>query len=181
MLLSLRSFASLTILALTLAACGAKQAPHQVASAGPTLSGGRESVDALISAGLDALAQRDTAALRSLAVTREEFERVILPTMGEKYPAARDTSTQAREFIADNHFRSSDKALRRALNDVAGVPLELKGVDFKEKSSFTNYILHEGTLVHARAADGVEKDIIVFGSVIEQGGVFKLLGFRDRD
>ena len=67
------------------------------------------------------------------------------------------------------------------LRPVSSGKLELKGVDFKETSPLTGYVLHEGTVVHARAEDGAEKDLIVFGAVIEQGGVFKFLGFRDRD
>jgi len=165
-----------------LCSCGAKTAPSTTAdSSAPRLAGGRASVEQLVHAGLEALARRDTAALRSLAVTREEFERVILPTMGEKYPAARDTSVQARAFIADNHFQSSDKAFRRALNDVGGTRLEFEDVEFKETSPLSVYTLHEGTRVETHAADGSDREVIVFGSVVEQQGIFKFLGFRDRD
>jgi|GEM_PF-1732291 len=139
------------------------------------------SVEGLMNEALAAYAAGDTAALRGLLITKEEFDAYLYPEFGVHYPAARDTSAQARDFIWENHALTADKALRRSLRELGGRRMDLIAVSFGEAAkTFPSYILHEGTEVKVRLEDGGEADLLAFGSIVEMDGVYKLLSYRDR-
>jgi hypothetical protein len=148
----------------------------------PRLVGGAESVDDLVSQSLVAFSMHDTASLAGLLVTHDEFMSYIYPELGKYYPAARDTSLQAREFIWENQGLSTLAALRTGLRDIGGKKLDLVEVMFTEGTkSFDGYTIHEETRVKVRQEDGTETELHTMGSIVEMDGRYKFLTYRDRD
>ncbi len=107
--------------------------------------------------------------------------RDIYPEYGLHYPAARDTSALAREFIWENQTLSTYAALNEILRQLDGKNMDLLDVRFGEGTQqFNSYSIHEGTITRVRFDDGREADLHALGSMIEMDGVYKLISYRDR-
>lgn len=146
------------------------------------LQGAAGSIDALVKSALDAYAAGDTAALQRLMITEQEFDRYLYPEFGRHYPAAQDTSAQAREFVRDNHMLSAAKGLRKSLKEFGGRRMELMSVGFRDGAKrFSTYTIHEGTEVKVRLEDSEEAELAALGAIVEMDGRYKLLSYRDRE
>lgn len=146
------------------------------------LMGGRPSADSLVAAVLDGLGRSDTALLKELLVTRDEYMKVIYPELGKHWPGARDSRPEIADALWTNHAGNAMKGLRRALRDLGGRELSVKRVEFADGTKeYVSYTTHEGTIVTAADARGKEQKIGVIGSIVEKDGVFKLLSYRDRE
>lgn len=146
------------------------------------LMGGRPAADSLVAAVLDGLGRSDTALLKELLVTRDEYMKVIYPELGKHWPGARDGRPEIAEALWTNHAGNAMKGLRRALRDLGGQQLSLKRVEFADGTKeYVSYTTHEGTIVTAADARGKERTIGAIGSIVEKDGVFKLLSYRDRE
>lgn len=152
------------------------------ASGDVQLSESAGSIDALIKEALNAYAGNDTATLQRILITQKEFDTYLYSEFGKHYPAARDTSTQVREFIWNNHTLSAAKAMRKSLRELGGQEMELVSVNFRDGiKDFGSYKIHEGTNVKVRLKDGDEADMVALGSIVEMNGRYKLLSYRDRE
>lgn len=146
------------------------------------LMGGRPSADSLVAAALDGLGRNDTALLKELLVTRDEYMKVLYPELGKHWPGARDSRPEIAEALWTNHAGNAMKGLRRALRDLGGRKLTLKRVEFADGAKeYVSYTTHEGTIVTAAEAGGKEQTIGAIGSIVEKDGVFKLMSYRDRE
>lgn len=147
----------------------------------PRLNDGAPGPQALASRAITAIMAHDTASLARLLVTKEEFMRHIYPEYGMHYPAARDTSTLAREFIWENQTLSTYAALNQILRQLDGRKMDLIDVRFNDGTRrFASYSIHEGTITRVRFDDGRQADLHALGSMIEMDGVYKLISYRDR-
>lgn len=178
-------FRLLMLLLPMLAACNRPQPtpvpnPTAMKQFGERLSGGYPSPEALVDAALRALHQRDTTALIRLAITQQEFNGSIYPEMGRHYPAARDTSQQAREFVWEHQYLSSTKAMLKGMRATGGMPLQLVSIRHDERKDFGSYQLLENPVVRVRA-EGVEKELTMFGAIVAMRGTYKLLCYREPD
>ncbi len=145
------------------------------------LQKGAGSPDAVVREALAALAAGDTARLLGMLVTESEFKKYLYPELGAYYPAAADTSEQARQFVWENHALGTFKALRKGMRKLAGRRMELVSVLFTDGAKRCNsYTIHEGTDVKVRLENGEEMNLQEFGAIVEMDGVYKLLSYRDR-
>lgn len=161
---------------------GAAAGPGSLEPHTMRLQGAAGSIDALVKSAIDAYAAGDTVALQRLLITAEEFDRYLYPEFGQHYPAARDTSVQAREFVRENHMRAAAKGLRKSLKELGGRRMELISVGFRDGAKrFSTYTIHEGTEVKVWLEDGSEGDLPALGSIVEMDGRYKLLSYRDRE
>lgn len=87
------------------------------------LSGGLGSRDSLLAAFLDGLAQRDTATLVRLAITKAEFAWLYYPTNPQSLPPY-DLDPELMWFL---QLGNSDHGLRAAFNTYGGKPLRYLG------------------------------------------------------
>lgn len=183
---------ALIVLSLVAAACGGNHEPSDDSAArvgratllasGPRLHGGARSAYELVRAALVSFEARDTAALMNLLVSREEFLGVIYPELGMHYPVANDTRAETQAFLWENQTLGSIKGMMKALRELGGERMELKRITFEEGvKRFRTYTIHEGTRVSVQLVNGEEADMLALGSIVEMGGVYKLLTYRDRD
>lgn len=153
-------------------ACGSSATSH-LATDSP-LSGARTSPEALARAALLALQQNDTASLRSLLVSRDEYEQVLWPLLPD-----RDYVTF--EFVWGMSAPRNRKALRNLLSDYATLDLELVdvdlGTDIEEHDALTLY--REARMRVRRTDTGIEGILPLMDAVVHVGGGWKFLNFRD--
>jgi hypothetical protein len=158
------------------AAVRTEPAPAPKAEAAParSLVHASRSVDELMTKLLAALAARDLDALERLRVTEAEHTNLLWP----EFPA-KDHNVQPA-LAWDMLNSRSHIGAGRAIGDWGGQELELLGVEFtRDTERYPTFVLHRGTLVHARASTGETLDLPFCGSVLELDGQWKLLSFKD--
>jgi hypothetical protein len=155
-----------------LAACGPSSSSDL--AEGSPLSGARTSPEALAEAALVALQQADTASLRALLVSRDEYEQVLWPLLPD-----RDYVTF--EFVWGMSAPRNRKALRNLLADYGTLELELVNVDLgteiEEHDGLTLY--REARMTVRRTDNGVEGMLPLMDAVVHIGGGWKFLNYRD--
>lgn len=154
-------------------AAGCSDLASELAPDSP-LAGARTSPEALGEAALAALAARDDSALAALMITRDEYESLLWPSMP-------DQEHMPFAFVWSVTGPRSRSARRNVLSDYGGVPLELVGVqlgdDVEPYESFTLYRGARMTIRHAET--GQEGMIPLMDAVVEMGGGWKFMNFRD--
>jgi len=146
------------------------------ASAGPTLSGTHGSPEALARAALDAIAEGDREALRSLRVPRDEYREILWPELPE--------SDDMPFALA---WQMNDANSRKGMNAVFGVLegqrfelLELRFDDEKEPERYETFTVHFGAeMVVRRTSDGREGTIELLDVLVERNGRWKAMNFDE--
>ena len=139
------------------------------------LSGGTESLDSLARRLLTALASRDTAMLRSLAVSKAEFAYLVYPSDPHSKPPY-DLPPQLMWMTSQ---AASSRGLTRALRKLGGAELEFKDIrcETGPEPRGENRV-HDGCKIRLLTAGRVES-VVLFGPVVERGGRFKILSFSN--
>src|SRR5687768_7711198 len=136
------------------------------------LSGGSETISALIGKFLDAAARGDTAALAGLLVSRAEYGFLYYPT--SLY------SRKPYELAADVAWLLSSeenaKGARRLLQRLSGHRLSLDTFHCERTDREGANVVHSGCSV-SFAEDGQTSVKRLFRSVIERDGQFKFLSY----
>jgi hypothetical protein len=121
---------------------------------------------------LDALKARDAKALHSLRINEREFREYVFPGS----PEAKGTIPVDFQWYYLNV--RSFAGVQEAIDEYGGLDLELLDViptrGIKEYDGFYMWSYVE---LMVRFPDGRERQIKVFGSVVEMDGVFKILAF----
>lgn len=156
-------------------AVGADVPEKRTEEAYPTaLQGSFATVEELTEAVLDALAGKDRATLRRLAVTRGEFIGIVWPRLD----AARPERNLTPEFVWRQHLLRHQRDLNRLVLDEGGAAYSLVRVELDGGvRDFGTFVLHEDPVVIVRTADGGERELVPFSSVIEQDGRYKAYSF----
>jgi len=153
-----------------------------VGRASGELTGGASSPRRLVEHVLDAVADRDTAALLSMLVDADEYDRIVYPELGAHYVAARDTRSETRQFLWENQRLDALKGMRSAMRELGGRRLSFVTIEFTEgEQRYPSYRLMEGGVVSVVDADGTPATLHMLGTMIEKGGRYKLLSYRDLD
>lgn len=143
------------------------------------LTGGAPSIDALLSEFLAAVERRDTDAMHRLRVTKEEYQRIIIPGFVDPGQPPRRISEQPREFFWQVNDRKSHFAADAIVQRYGG----------------RHYISHELTLTHGvrphawytshgevrlalRAPDLDGTADLRTGSIAEVDGQYKFIAFQ---
>ncbi|MFZ5625169.1 MAG: hypothetical protein ACOY71_12200 [Gemmatimonadota bacterium] len=135
-----------------------------------SLTGGLPSRDSLIASFVRALERRDTTALRSMLLTRDEFAFLYYPTSAQGLPPY-DLSPQLMWFMMEVN---SAKGLARALEERGGRSLHYAGYRCYGSSTREgeNTLWGPCTILRVQPqGDTVEERL--FGQVIERGGRWK--------
>lgn len=126
---------------------------------------------------LDALASNDTTGIHALRLSRFEHDSVLVPNMPiGKTP----TSMKDLELAWYMLDQNNQKGIRRALADYGGRRLKVISVRFtKPDEHYGPLVVHKGTEVTVRDEAGAEFVMPIFGSILEEGGRFKIVSIRD--
>jgi len=123
---------------------------------------------------LEALAARDEEALTRLALTKDEFEEIVWPTLRVSRPEVgmpldyvwRDTYVKSRGYLA------------RTLADYGGKRFTLVRLEFQgETTEHPGYSVSRKTRLVVKDEAGQERTIRVFGSMIRQAGKSKVYSY----
>jgi hypothetical protein len=141
------------------------------------LGGGTPSRDSLVSLVVHGIERRDTALLRRLEVTKEEFAWLIYPTSAQGRPPY-DLEPQAYWEML---FFHSDGGLTKALEAYGGSPLGVTGYscDTTEVREGINRLVGSCLLERHNAAGQAVQEAL-FGVVIERNGVWKVLSYANK-
>ncbi|MEW6209699.1 MAG: hypothetical protein AB1631_15125 [Acidobacteriota bacterium] len=122
---------------------------------------------------LDALAAGDEGAIRSLRITRQEFCDYVWPEL----PSSR-TPNVTCDWVWDQATLKSVSGLVEMLSAHKGKRYRLVSLRFAGGSEqYKSYRVHKETLVRVRDEKGDEKELRLFGSMLEMDDQFKLFSF----
>ena len=139
----------------------------------PPLAHTYPSPSSLAAAVLDALARRDRAALESLALNETEFRDHVWPQL----PAARPERNLPFSYVWGELRQKSGQALNASMSREGGKRYELIDVRFDGDTDYRTYRVHRETTLRVRDESGIELDLRVLGSMIEQSGVWKVFSY----
>ena len=141
------------------------------------LSGGAPSRDSLVALVVGGIERRDTASLRRLAVTKEEFAWLVYPTSAQGEPPY-DLEPQAYWEML---FFHSDGGLTKALEAYGGHPLGVTGYtcDTTEAREGLNRLVGP-CLLNRRTPEGAAVREALFAQLIERDGRWKVLSYANK-
>lgn len=133
-----------------------------------------DSPETLARAVLAAVAQRDEAALRRLAVDEEEFRRHVWADL----PASRPERNTPFGYVWTDLRTKSDAGLAVMLVEHGGQVYDLEAIRFKGGvTQYKTYLVHRESILDVRDRDGRRRTLRLFGSTIEKGGGFKVFSY----
>ena len=144
------------------------------ASVDSPLDGALGSPESLAEVALRALAANDDPALAALVVSREEYETLLWPGLPDREHVTFD-------FVWGMSMPRTRKARRDQLGHYGGLPLELIRVDVGEETeAYERFTLYRDSRMWVRNRDtGVEGQLALMDVLVEMGGGWKFLNFRD--
>lgn len=138
------------------------------------LPGSVESPEALARAVLTAVERRDAHALRALALNKDEFTEHVWPEL----PAARPERNLSASFVWGDLSQKSNIMLRETLAAHGGKKYELAGIRFLgETTQYRSYRVQRESELTVKGPDGAQRQIRMFGSMIEKGGRYKVFSY----
>lgn len=140
----------------------------------PPVAGALPTPEALAAAVLDAVAARDIAQLRALAVTEAEFRSRIWPEL----PASRPERNLTAEYVWRDLAQKSEASLGSLLARQGGQRLTLRAVDFRgETTPYATFAVSRKTELVVADEGGAEQRVRVFGSVLRIDGGVKVFSY----
>jgi len=140
-------------------------------------TGGAPSRDALVTAWVKAMEAADTATLKRLLISRDEFAWLYYPTASQGLPPY-DLSPSLLWFMTDGQ---TTKGLRRLLEERAGKPMHFIGYscDPKPNAEGDNTVWGPCQIRQLRAPGDTVSERL-FGLLVERGGEWKFLSYKGR-
>ena len=133
-----------------------------------------ESPEQVAEAVLDALAEEDGEMLLALALSEIEFRTVVWPEL----PSSRPERGLPFEYAWGDLHQKSTNELRRLLARAAGRRYDLLGMTFEGASTaYDTFTVHRDSRLRVRDREGAERDVRLFGSVLQRGGKYKLFSY----
>jgi hypothetical protein len=151
-----------------LVACGPSQAP---------LADARDSARAVAEAVIAAVTTGDQAALASLALSEQEFREHVWPEL----PSARPERNLPLSYVWGDLHQKSGESLRALLATHRGQRYALVAVRFGDQTPYQTYTVHRASTFVVRDAGGQELELRLCGSMIEQGGRWKVFSYVVND
>jgi hypothetical protein len=139
----------------------------------PPLAHAQGSADALARAVLDALERQDRPGLVSLALDEGEFRNHVWPAL----PAARAERNVPLSYVWGDLRQKSQLSLNKTLREHGGRRYALAGVSFAGRTEYGAYTVHREAALRVRDASGAERHLRVLGSMVEQGGGWKVFSY----
>ena len=140
----------------------------------PSFAHSQSSSSTLASAVLDAIERNDATMLRDLAVSEQEFRDHLSPDL----PAARPERNLPISYVWGDLRQKSQAGLAGILAKYGGHRYELVGVRFDGASTrYTTSEVHRETVLTVRDESGMQQDLKLFGSSVEQDGRWKVFSY----
>lgn len=133
--------------------------------------------DVLVSRFIDAVAARDTAALRRLRLSRAEFAYLYYPAT----PYTRPPYETAPGILWQLMSERSGSGMRRAVARVGGAPVRLLGYNCERepKVEAANRFFERCILRYSRAGNASVEQRRLFGSIIVRDGRWKFVSYAN--
>lgn len=134
-----------------------------------------ESPEAVAQAVLKGLNARDFSGLQNLALTKHEFRKLVWP----KLPAARPGRNIPWDYVWNDLSSKSTMQLQARVHewrpsaDGTVVKVEFTG----ETTDYETFRVRRKSAVTIRTSDGHETRHRLFGSIVEQGGRYKVFSY----
>lgn len=151
---------------------GTVQGCRSVVSAPRDLANAQPSPEALSRAYLDALARKDTDAMKALRITRDEFCRYVFPEL----PAAK-TPNVSCDWVWDQATLKSMAGMARVLNENGSARYEYVSITYASTERYDSFNVLKSPTVTVRDEQGRQSDVRLFGSILEMDGKYKLFSF----
>ncbi|MHB1195027.1 MAG: hypothetical protein ACYC6F_18550 [Longimicrobiales bacterium] len=141
-----------------------------------SLAGGARSRDALVERFVTALEEADTAAFQDMLLTRAEFAWLYYPHTRFTAPPY-ELAPGLLWFQIEN---GTGRGFGRLLERMGGRPAHADGYDCpsEPRTEGPNRVWEE-CVVHLRPPGGEPRDLALFGSILERGGVYKFVSFSN--
>jgi hypothetical protein len=121
-----------------------------------------------------ALADRDTAGLDRLQITREEFAFLYYPdSKMSRPPYQLDPQTMWMQIQSQR-----DRGFRRLVVQYGGRKFRIRGLECAPPDRQNAVVIHQCAVRTKGMADTTAKQL--FGSIIERDGRFKFVGYANR-
>lgn len=153
--------------------------PYLPASSAPrpkrtrSLASAYASADALARRFLAALATSNAEAIKAMRVTKEEFCDLVWPDL----PSSRLPNVTC-DWAWDQATLKSASGLAEMFKDHQGKRYEFLSLRFaKGTESYPSYTVHKEARLRVRDEAGAERELRLFGSMLEMDGRFKLFSF----
>lgn len=137
----------------------------------PAVLDGTQSRERLVRSAVSALARRDTVAIRSLMIDRAEFAYLFYPFTRLAQPPYE----MPPDLLWMQLTMRSEKGLRKAIGTLPASRLRYAGHQCERTEREGENVLHQ--LCAVRLADGAT--VVLFGSILERGGRFKLVSWAN--
>ena len=139
----------------------------------PPLTNTHPSASSLASAVLDALARRDRTSLEALALNEIEFRDHVWPRL----PAARQERNLPFSYVWGELRQKSAQTLTGVMSREGGKRYELIDVRFAADTDYQTYRVYREATLKVRDASGMERDLRVCGSMLEQDSKWKVFSY----
>jgi hypothetical protein len=140
----------------------------------PKLTGSRPSLDELAADFLEALQKSDERNIRQLALSKDEFVKFVWPEL----PASDPSTNLNADFIWNQTHMHSLADLSGTLYKYSGKKFELSDIRFEDGTQdYGSYLVHRDARLKVFDEHGEERELNLFGSVLEMEGEFKIYSF----
>jgi hypothetical protein len=131
------------------------------------------SAEALAGQVLEALRERDEPSLKNLVLTKEEFCNYVWPEL----PSSRIKNLTC-DWVWSSYGPSNAAGLRHILGVHGGNQYRLVRVRFaRGTTEYESFKVHEDARVVVADSAGRERELKLFGSILDYEGQFKLFSF----
>jgi hypothetical protein len=138
------------------------------------LGNAHPSSQALAAAVLDAIARRDVATLRGLALNEQEFREHVWPEL----PASRPERNLPFSYVWGDLRQKSETSLTQTMARHGGRRYTLVSVRFAgETTRYPSYTVYRETILKVRDDQAIEGDLRVFGSSLEKDDTWKVFSY----
>lgn len=142
-------------------------------AANSPLDGARSSPEALARTALESLRDEDAEALRTLLVSRDEYEELLWPSLP-------DRNHVPFEFIWSITSPRSSKALRYSMAEYGGRDLELVRVELGDDvEAYDTFVLHKDVSMILRDKETGHEGPVLMDVLVEMKGGWKFLNFDE--
>jgi hypothetical protein len=138
------------------------------------LVGSQSTLEELIEDFLIALEEEDLDRLAELALSKEEFVELVYPGL----PASDPKHNLSAEFLWRQTDMRSQADMRSTFSRYRGRELDLISFRFeKGAQEYPGFKVHKDTRILVEKEDGVQKELNLFGSILEMDGEFKIYSY----
>jgi hypothetical protein len=140
----------------------------------PPVGATQPSPEALATAVLEAIANRDDARLRGLALTEIEFRTRVWPGL----PASRPERNLTPDYVWRDLAQKSEASRRSLVTRLGGQRFTLRAVEFLgETTPHATFSVSRKTELVVADEHGAEQRLRVFGSVLRIDGAVKVFSY----